>query len=338
MNKRIRIIVAMTLLAVSVSAAAARTPIRGVGEFTVPGWFKSSFLDLPDDAREAAASGKFLMVYFGQDGCPYCARLFNVNFSQKDVVDYTRKHFDAIEINMWGDRTVTDFSGQRLTEKALAAKYKVWFTPTILFFDGKGAQVLRVNGYYPPHQFKTALRYVAEGRYRDMSFSEYYKKYSPAPARGTLRPEPFFVKPPYDLSRWRDRPLAVLFEQKDCPACDAMHRDVFTRAATLKEIKRFRIVQLDRWANTPLIAPDGRPTTARAYADALGVAYLPTMVFYDGGKEVMRIDALLKNFHVQSVMDYVASGAYKREPSFQRFIQARAERLRARGVAVDLWQ
>jgi hypothetical protein len=37
-------------------------------------------------------------------------------------------------------------------------------------------------------------------------------------------------------------------------------------------------------------------------------------------------------------MDYVASGAYRSQPSFQRFIQSRAERLRERGVVVDLWK
>jgi hypothetical protein len=34
----------------------------------------------------------------------------------------------------------------------------------------------------------------------------------------------------------------------------------------------------------------------------------------------------------------VASGAYKREPSFQRFIQARAKEMRERGETIDLWR
>jgi hypothetical protein len=33
----------------------------------------------------------------------------------------------------------------------------------------------------------------------------------------------------------------------------------------------------------------------------------------------------------------VASGAYAREPSFQRFLHAKAERMRDRGERVDLW-
>ena len=36
--------------------------------------------------------------------------------------------------------------------------------------------------------------------------------------------------------------------------------------------------------------------------------------------------------------DYVASGAYRREPSLQRFIQSRAEQMRERGQPVELWK
>ena len=37
-----------------------------------PDWFKLSFLDIRDDIEEAADSGKRVLLYFYQDGCPYC--------------------------------------------------------------------------------------------------------------------------------------------------------------------------------------------------------------------------------------------------------------------------
>ncbi len=85
------------------------------------------------------------------------------------------------------------------------------------------------------------------------------------------------------------------------------------------------------------MTPAGKKTTARKWADELGIAYVPSAVLFDKGKEVIRIEAFLKSFHVQSVLDYCASGAYKEQPSLQRFIQTRAERLREQGVTVDLW-
>jgi thioredoxin-related protein len=63
------------------------------------------------------------------------------------------------------------------------------------------------------------------------------------------------------------------------------------------------------------------------------------VVFFDTrGREVFRFDGEMRPFHVESAFDYVASGAYRDEPQFQRFVQARAERLRAAGQNVDLWR
>lgn len=324
---------------VAPAPAAEKVAIRGVGDYVVPAWFKQSFLDLREDAREAAAGGKHLLVYFGQPGCPYCAELFNNNFSQQHIVEYTRRHFDAVDFNMWGDREITDFTGKALTEKELAAKLKVWFTPTLLFFDGQGRQVLRINGYYPPHQFLAALRYVAERQSGRMTLREYLARSAPPSAAGRLHEEPFFAKPPYDLSRLStSKPVAVFFEQKDCEGCDRLHRDIFRQPATLEQIGRFHAVQLDRWDDTPVVTPAGKRTTARAWADELNIAYAPSAVLFDEGREVIRIEAFLKAFHVQSVLDYAASGTYKRQPSLQRFIQERADRLRESGIVVDLWQ
>ena len=99
-------------------------------------------------------------------------------------------------------------------------------------------------------------------------------------------------------------------------------------------LERFDVVRFALGARTALTTPDGRKTTADAWARELGVTYTPTIVFFDGGgREVFRVDAYLRPFHLASSLDYVASGAYRDEPSFQRFIQARAERLRARGRA-----
>ena len=51
----------------------------------------------------------------------------------------------------------------------------------------------------------------------------------------------------------------------------------------------------------------------------------------------MRIDAQMRTFHVQSVFDYVLSGSYKTELNFQRYISARADKIREKGIDVDIW-
>ena len=342
MNRRSAIVAAVSAISFALMAAAAAETEKkpSATQFEHPDWFKTSFLDLKDDAAAAAAGNKRLILYIGQDGCPYCRELMQNNFTQKEIVDYTQKHFDVLALNLWGDAEVTDFAGNTSTEKQLAEKLDVKYTPTLLFFTETGEVALRINGYFPPHQMLAALRYVAEKKEKEMSFRDYYAKLAPPPASGKLHANKQFMKPPYDLAkRSGTKPLVVFFEQKQCGACDSLHRDVLKAAETQRQLKRLDAVQLDMWSDTPVITPAGKRTTARDWARELNIVYAPSLVFFDReGGEVIRTEALLKSFHVQSIMDYVASGAYKKQPNLQRFIDERATQLRAKGVKVDIWK
>jgi thioredoxin-related protein len=111
-------------------------------------------LELPDDAAQAAKTGKRLLLYFGQQGCPYCKELMQTSFTQKAIVDKLGKHFVAIGFDLFGNREVTWFDGKVRSEKEFAKFLKVQFTPTLLLLDEKGAIIGRINGYYPPHRFR----------------------------------------------------------------------------------------------------------------------------------------------------------------------------------------
>lgn len=51
----------------------------------------------------------------------------------------------------------------------------------------------------------------------------------------------------------------------------------------------------------------------------------------------MRIDVQMRTFHIQSVFDYVLTEAYKTEKNFQRYISARADKIREKGIDTDIW-
>ena len=281
------------------------------------------------------------MLYFYQDGCPYCAKLLRDNFSQQSIVQKTRKYLDVIAVNMWGDREVTGLNGQQTTEKQFAESLRVMFTPTILMLNEQGKVILRINGYYHPVKFEAALDYVGQHKEKSLSFAEYYRKLAPVKASGKLHDADFFLQPPYDLQQLskESKPLLILFEQKQCKPCDEYHADIYQRKETREQFQRFNIVRLDMWGKTLLITPAGKKSTAREFAKQLDVKYAPSMVFFDNsGKEVFRSEAYLRAFHVQSILDYVASGAYQTQPNFQRYIAARADKLEAQGIHVDLWK
>jgi len=304
-----------------------------------PAWFSESLLDLRDDVAEAAAEGKRVMLYFGQDGCPYCKRLMEVNFRQEAIAAKAQRHLVALALNIWGDREVTWIDGTVTTEKQLAARLKVQFTPTLIFLDERGGVALRVNGYYPPHHFDAALDYVSAKGARKRGFAEFLATRTAVPARETLNPQSFFLQAPHNLRRPAGaKPLAVLFETPQCAQCDEMHAVAFRRQEVLEQLAKFDVIRLGLASGESLTAPDGKKVSADAWARALKVGYVPTIVLFDGrGREVFRTEAYLRPFHVAGALEYVSSGAYRREPSFQRFLQTKAERMRERGEAVDLW-
>jgi thioredoxin-related protein len=89
---------------------------------------------------------------------------------------------------LWGDRKVTDFDGEVISEKNLARKYRILYTPTLQFFPdsledvggkpGDDIEVLRVPGYFKPFHFYFLFRYVHEKGYEsEPSFQRWLDGY-----------------------------------------------------------------------------------------------------------------------------------------------------------------
>lgn len=299
---------------------------------THPDWFKLSFLDLDADLREAVAAGKRgLIVYVGQKYCAYCKALLEINFGKSDIRTYTQRHFDVIGIDIHGGETVIDFDGAEGSERSYALRNDVNFTPTLLFYDRAGTLALRLSGYYPPYQFRAALEYVADGHYQRETFRSYLER-ADVPLvfdSGDLNYEGFFLPPPYALARTHrpgERPLIVFVEQPECHACDILHTGPLAEPEIRERLNSFETVQLNLWGTQPLITPDGRRSTEGAWAAQLGLFYAPTLIFFDhDGRELLRVDSVVQFYRLRNVLDYVASGAYKEYPTFQRWRDAQGE-------------
>ena len=175
-----RLLLIFTGLLASLALPAWAQEIGDDGLHKQP-WFYDSFLEMGADLEDAAAEGKGLIVIFEQRGCPYCRELHEVNFAVPEITEYQAENYYTVQINLWGDRMVTDFDGEELSEKELAQKWLVNFTPTVVMFSpesagaesAEAAESFRMPGYFKPFHYGSALEYVAEGMYDQVGFQRF---------------------------------------------------------------------------------------------------------------------------------------------------------------------
>lgn len=168
----------------SPAGASAAPILTDDGLYKEP-WFLESFLELADDLEAAHKEGKRLAIMWELKGCPYCKETHFVNLARPDISSYIKANFEVLQLNIIGSRKVTDFDGSELSEKELAAKYGVRFTPTFQFFPERAAglkdlppakrEVTRAPGYLRPDDFLAFFRFVREKAYETKSFREFVK-------------------------------------------------------------------------------------------------------------------------------------------------------------------
>ena len=330
-------IVALLLITVMssglLSDVNARTgKITGGQAFHMPDWFKASFLEIHNDAKEAGEAGKHLMLYMHLENCPYCKRMLDENFFSGKNKKFIQKHFDVIDINIRGSRSVEWGSGVLYNEKEVAQELKVYATPAILFLNGKGQIVYRTNGYRSPDALRNVLQYVTERQYTKITLANYVAQ--KRKVRYELKNHPAFEKMT-DFSRY-DGPLAVTFEDPGCSDCAEFHKYTLQHPDVLKEMKGLKVVRLNAWSNETIIDPAGNKTTPRQWARSLKMDYRPGTVFFDGGDEIARADGQLYHFHYKEMLRYAAKSLYFQYPTYLIYLAARQRELVNQGVDIDL--
>jgi thioredoxin-related protein len=165
-------------------AARAEAVLTEDGIYREP-WFLESFLELADDLAAAGDKKKRLAIMWELRGCPYCKETHLVNFAKPEIANFIKEHFEILQLNIIGSREVTDFDGAKLSEKALARKYDVRYTPTFQFFPDSAAglaekppqqrEVARAQGYLQPPHFLAMFRYVSERAYDKGTLRDYLR-------------------------------------------------------------------------------------------------------------------------------------------------------------------
>ena len=164
------IIISFIYFVAPVSAFAAQIGDDGLHKQS---WMRDTFKDLREDLDEANLEGKRLVLMFEQRGCVYCSKMHKDVYSREKVSNYIDENFFVVQLNLHGDLEVTDFDGEILSEKAMARKWSILFTPTVLYLPqevGEGLTATQAAVSFMPGAWSAAttidmLTWVKEERY-----------------------------------------------------------------------------------------------------------------------------------------------------------------------------
>ena len=174
------------LIAVFLGNMAAAATVGDDGLHIQP-WIRDTFKDLQEDLDEANAEGKRLAIFFEQRGCIYCTKMHESVYPDPELSDYIDENFFVIQLNLHGDLEVIDFDGDTLTEKQIARKWGILFTPSVIFLpeeveEGKTAiqsAVAMMPGAFGRGTTLDMFTWVNEKRYAldsDEDFQRYHAR------------------------------------------------------------------------------------------------------------------------------------------------------------------
>lgn len=176
-----RLFLLLTCLVFGFAAQAAELGDDGLHKAD---WMRDTFKDLAEDLEEANAEGKRLLLMFEQRGCIYCTKMHNEVFPSEEITKSIEDNYFVVQLNLHGDVEVTDFDGETLSEKDMARKWGILFTPTLMFLpetvkDGvpaPQAAVASMPGAFGKGTTLDMLTWVAEKRY-ELDNGEDFQRY-----------------------------------------------------------------------------------------------------------------------------------------------------------------
>lgn len=172
----------LATLALLLSALPALAAPLGDDGLHKPDWLRDTFKDLSEDLAEANAEGKRLLITVEQRGCIYCSKMHEEVFPDPAIDALIRDSYFVVQMNLFGDVEVTDFDGTTLSEKDMAVRWGVMFTPTLIFLPeevpaGKTAAesaVAMMPGAFGKGTTEALLTWVRDKGYAN---GEHFQKY-----------------------------------------------------------------------------------------------------------------------------------------------------------------
>lgn len=116
--------------------------------------------------RSSIKAERPLAVFFEQSKCHACDLLHSGPLDDSHLHQELQK-MDVVQLDMWRDTPVLTPDGQQLTARQWAEQLGLFYTPTLIFFDEEGNEVIRIDSTVGLYRLSKVVRYVLTKAYRD---------------------------------------------------------------------------------------------------------------------------------------------------------------------------
>lgn len=116
--------------------------------------------------RSRFPAARPLAVFFEQTNCHACDVL-HTGPLQEDEILQLLEGMDTVQLGLNEPTPVVTPGGERIKADDWAKQLGLFYTPTVLFFDENGREIIRVDSVVHFYRLRNVLRYVLSGDYKD---------------------------------------------------------------------------------------------------------------------------------------------------------------------------
>jgi len=132
------------------------------------------------DVAKIGPQGKYMILVFGTNTCPYCMKLKEDIYKSKefqkrlknDYSSYYLRTHENLRHKLYHEKEYMD-----VDTKTMISIYGVEGTPTIIFTDKQGKAIIMVPGYMPSNQFLVTMDFIEQRKWegKDRKNGEVYQ-------------------------------------------------------------------------------------------------------------------------------------------------------------------
>ena len=115
--------------------------------------------------RSHIAAERPLMVVFERKRCHSCDILHGGPLARPEI-ETQLLNMDAVQLDIYSTTPVITPGGEKTSAKKWAEELDINYTPTMIFFDQKGKEIIRIDSVVWFYRLRNVMNYVLSGGYK----------------------------------------------------------------------------------------------------------------------------------------------------------------------------